>query len=329
MTIKTVKIVTPVVTSAALKFNFIFGADPEIFVKTKDGKNISAHELVPGTKKNPFKVENGAVQIDGTALEFNINPASTAKEFVGNIHSVMRQLSSMVKSKDATLDFDISPTVIYDKELFAKLPEHAVELGCEPDFNAYTGLENDRPDSSLLKGLETMRTASGHVHIGWTNDADRYAPDHFEDCRMLTNLLDWCLATASKGWDKDSQRSRLYGKPGAFRPKPYGMEYRVLSNRWLSDPKIAEFVFETARKAATFLKVYGPEPLLKLFGTGYKTKNISVPPTLHATSTQHYDYYFADLFGNRPGVTTKPRTDYSIRNRLRDGGRAFQEAIVA
>lgn len=307
----------------------LIGADPEIFVKHKDKGNISAHELIPGTKKNPHKVKGGAVQIDGTALEFNIDPASTSKEFVSNIHTVMRQLSDMVKDKDAALSFDISPTVIYDKTLFSKLPEHAVELGCEPDFNAYTARENERPDSSLLKGLETMRTASGHVHIGWTNDADRYAPDHFEDCRVLTNLLDWTLGTASKGWDRDSQRSRLYGKAGAFRPKSYGMEYRVLSNRWLSDPKIAEFVFETTRKVALFLKTYGPTPILQTFGKA-GTSNLTTQPTLHSTSFQHYDLYFADLFGPRPGVeAAKSVSPSSIIHRLKDKGGAFKEALAA
>ena len=30
-------------------------------------------------------------------------------------------------------------------------------------------------------------------------------------------------------------RRELYGAPGSFRPKPYGMEYRPLSNAWLKN----------------------------------------------------------------------------------------------
>ncbi len=54
----------------------LIGADPEVFLKVGK-KNISSHGLINGDKKNPLKVDKGAVQIDGTALEFNIDPAST------------------------------------------------------------------------------------------------------------------------------------------------------------------------------------------------------------------------------------------------------------
>ena len=73
------------------------GADPEIFVTNKDGRFRSAHGLVPGTKTEPFRVNNGAVQVDGMALEFNIDPVETEDDFVTNITSVMQQMQEMVE----------------------------------------------------------------------------------------------------------------------------------------------------------------------------------------------------------------------------------------
>lgn len=293
----------------------LIGADPEIFV-TRGGVNVSAHDLIPGTKKNPFKVKNGAVQIDGTALEFNIEPAATADQFVLHIQTVMQQLSEMVKDKDASVDFAISPSVVYSKDIFSKIPESALELGCEPDYNAYTGLENERPSSERLKGFETMRTGSGHVHIGWTKNADPFDPAHFADCRILTKVLDAVLGSAALNWDTDRQRVKLYGAPGSFRPKPYGMEYRVLSNAWLKDPALVRFVYSVTRQVTEILSIYGKTPWDKLFGGNWSAA--AYPQYTHAS---YYAYYYRRFFGpmpNKMGQTRYDATDF--RKLLPDGG---------
>ena len=58
--------------------NILIGADPELFVM-KNGKFHSADDLIPGSKDEPYPVENGAVKVDGMALEFNIRPALDEK----------------------------------------------------------------------------------------------------------------------------------------------------------------------------------------------------------------------------------------------------------
>ncbi|CAN5950618.1 unnamed protein product [Sphagnum jensenii] len=157
----------------------LLGADPELFMKNpNDGSFVSAHGLVPGTKHKPFKVPFGAVQIDGTALEFNIDPAGTVDEFVHNIQTVKQTISSYVPGYNVVAE----PVALYDKEYFDwEVPGTAKELGCDPDYNAWTLDINPRPDPA-----------------------------------------------------------------GAFRPKPYGVEYRVLSNRWLSNPALMRWVYNQA-----------------------------------------------------------------------------------
>jgi hypothetical protein len=56
-------------------------------------------------------------------------------------------------------------------------------------------------------------------------------------------ILDNVILPFEKYWDKDTERRKLYGKPGAFRPKPYGCEYRVLSNAWVDKPEVAGILF--------------------------------------------------------------------------------------
>jgi hypothetical protein len=77
--------------------------------------------------------------------------------------------------------------------------------------------------------------AGGHIHFGWTEDADTTDLQHMMNGFDLVKQLDWFLGAWSVKHDKDVERRRLYGKAGACRIKPYGVEYRVLSNFWVMD----------------------------------------------------------------------------------------------
>lgn len=219
---------------------FLIGADPELFVK-KNGKLVSAHGLIPGNKHAPFVVDGGAVQVDGMALEFNINPASTAKEFNNNINKVLGHLKQMV---GPDYEFDFSPVATFGQDYIDDQPAEAKELGCDPDFNAYTNVINPKPNANL-----GIRTASGHIHIGWTSDQDVNDPDHIEACQMVTKQLDITLGLACKIWDRDEVRSQMYGKLGTYRVKPYGVEYRTPSNIWVKDVITRRLVFNIALSA--------------------------------------------------------------------------------
>lgn len=216
------------------KLNILVGADPEIFMY-KNGIPISAHNMIKGDKKNPFPVKNGAVQVDGMALEFNIDPASTSQEFVQNIRSVMAQLSELVPGYDLIA----TPVAEFGAEYINSQPPAALELGCEPDFNAWEdGRANPRPNGNL-----DFRTGAGHVHVGWVQGA---AIDmaHIDACVGLTKQLDYYLGVPSLLYDKDVKRRTMYGAAGAFRPKSYGVEYRVLSNAWLRDERLMSWVHD-------------------------------------------------------------------------------------
>ena len=218
------------------------GCDPELFVKdAKTGEIISAHDLLPGTKVDPYKVAAGAVQVDGAAAEFNIDPSNSPAEFVRNIKTVMDQLKVMLKDNQ----FHIEPFVTFPKDYFTKLPESVRELGCNPDWNAWTGQVNPAPEGDST----TLRTASGHLHIGWCEGMEPHSTFHFEDCCSVVKQLDYYLGMTSLIWDKDPTRRQLYGKAGAFRPKPYGVEYRVLSNVWLKSQRLQEWIWHVTQKA--------------------------------------------------------------------------------
>lgn len=230
------------------------GCDPELFV-TKDLKFRSAHGMVPGTKEAPFKVENGAVQVDGMALEYNIDPVDNVDDFVRYNNDVLRQLKAMIP---ADHEFAIVPTARFNGSHFHSQPDEAKELGCTPDFNAYTLAENPKPDNKT-----TMRTASGHIHIGFCEDADVTSDDHMIRCATLVKQLDCYLGLPSLIYDRDQKRRAMYGQAGCFRPKPYGVEYRVLSNAWLLSEARMRFVYEQTVAAVKDL-MQGSRPFIAI-----------------------------------------------------------------
>ncbi len=212
-----------------VKEGFTFGCDPEFFIKNAKDELVSAAGLIPGTKEKPHPVDGGAVQVDGMAAEFNIDPCSTFDEWNDRIVSVMAQLRKMLPKGYSP---HIVPAVEFPQAVFDAAPEEAKELGCSPDYDAWTGLRNLPPSCA---DRPTLRTASGHVHIGWRAGGPTDDPQHMMNCRDLVKQFDWFLGAWSLRTDKDPTRRLLYGKAGAFRPKSYGVEYRTLSNFWIVD----------------------------------------------------------------------------------------------
>jgi len=230
--------------------NLTIGADPEVFLRdTKTKKLISAAGLFPGTKNEPFKVMHGAVQVDGMAAEYNIDPCSSANEFLAKNLAVLAQLRDIIKSLNPELEFEFvfSPIAKFGKEMIDAQPLENRILGCTPDYNAWKGgEENPIPDADM-----PFRTASGHIHLGWGSDYDINDPEHIEACCMMAKQLDVSmLASIFVTEGKDGyERRKLYGKAGAFRPKSYGMEYRSPSNVWLRNTASIQSMFTMAHSA--------------------------------------------------------------------------------
>lgn len=226
------------------------GTDPEVFVRDSSGTYFSVEDknhgkLIPGTKLSPHPVECGAIQRDGVALEFNTVPAKTADEFVQYIDTVIKEMTAVYKAVRPDLEIVMTPTAHFSREYFDSLPEEVKLLGCSPDYNAYTGGENEKPETD-----EPFRTGSGHIHVGWTRYENPHDDDHFASCMGMVRQLDCVLYPVSLLWDSDDKRRTLYGKIGAFRPKEYGVEYRPLSNAFLSSQEIQRYVFSVTKRAA-------------------------------------------------------------------------------
>lgn len=222
----------------------MIGCDPEIFVQDENKKPVSAVGLVKGTKKEPEKVDNGAFQVDGLALEINTTPVLYT-DFTNFEHNILSVLGQLKKRLSKGQSFLIKPSVEFDKDVITNSPPEALELGCEPDYNAWAeGAPNPRPNAAT-----NLRTGAGHLHIGWDKDIPVDHPDHIAVCCDFVKTLDLYVGLASIILDPDPTRRTLYGKAGAFRPKSYGVEYRTPSNAWLINSSNRSFIFSALQVA--------------------------------------------------------------------------------
>lgn len=221
----------------------LVGADPELFM-VKDGQFVWPTNEIPGNKKSPYKIEGGAVQIDGAALEFNIDPAEDAETFDKRIQLVMDQLLAMLPSGYSFSEGNNTAT--FDVDYYQSLPAELKVVGCDPDWDAYSERENKPMKESAV--LNT-RFAGGHVHVGWTENENVKDYSHLLSCISLAKQLDYYVSLPGLLYDRQPGRRQFYGRMGQFRPKPYGVEYRTPSNWWIWKSETRQLMFEQVAKA--------------------------------------------------------------------------------
>lgn len=207
------------------------GADPELFF-SKDGHPVSAEGFVPGTKDEPCPMrglpEGFFIQLDNVSAEYNVPPATSDDEFAKSIQKGVKYIEKL--GKKYGFDLLITPDAMFAPQ-YVNTP-HALTLGCEPDYNVWTLDKNPRP-----KPPAEMRTAAGHVHVSW-------GPEVTPDLQvMVGRALDLYLGVPSILITEPNNRRQLYGKAGAVRYKPYGIEYRTLDNFWIKSPIHSRQVF--------------------------------------------------------------------------------------
>ncbi len=200
------------------------GFDPEMFLH--DGVRYTpACGLIGGTKEKPIPFgkdwEGGfSYHEDNVCAEFSVPPATSPKQALDYLRDGINFMrNEVVKPKGLSIKY-VGQAPFTREALSVK---GANDFGCVPDFDAYEGGMTPRKvDTDLFKNY---RFAGGHIHLG---GPFRVPP--FVIALLLDIYLVWCKYK----YDRTLvYRNKWYGRPGIFRPKDYGLEYRSLSNRWL------------------------------------------------------------------------------------------------
>lgn len=207
------------------------GADPEFFVFDYEKGHMHDGSGLPGTKEKPVPLtDNRGKPMPGffwhrdtVTAELAIPPSKEYPSFASHIkngrhridQAVQRHSNGVVGLDQRHIMTEFNPRHLTD--------DISKTFGCEPDFSAYDG----GAERSL--GRTTMgnyRYAGGHLHIGTTTGFN--CPDF-----IVAIMADLFWAAYGQPDPVDiTQSHSWYRRPGLYRPKPYGIEYRTPSNRW-------------------------------------------------------------------------------------------------
>lgn len=127
----------------------------------------------------------------------------------------------------------------FSPEVWKNMPPEFRAMGCRPDENLY-GLSTNKDKFDDVP----MRSCGGHIHIGVRNgiSGGSVYVDMLNN-NLLVKNLDKLLAIFNTVYNRRNQKLRreIYGQPGTFRTKEYGLEYRTLDNSWWPITEICDF----------------------------------------------------------------------------------------
>jgi hypothetical protein len=210
--------------------------------KSSTGESLKKETFVPitgllgGTKERPIVVpglKNGCfMQEDGAAVEFNIPICEGPEYFTHHINYTLAYLIKHLETK-GLIPLRATRVVTLSDDHLEKFPSLKV-IGCDPDICAYFG---DGTQHRPIPAFGNFRGAGGHIHIGY--DKELVPP------QILAKLLDIAVLLPLLSKDPQGQRRELNGLAGLYRDKPYGIEYRSLSNFWIWDKTITQSISST------------------------------------------------------------------------------------
>lgn len=220
-----------------------FGTDPE-FALLHKGQFKSAIGVLP-EKDRAAKEGSNAFYFDNVLAEIGVKPAKSRVETVDNIRSAFKSLAKLVKPAK----FVIRASMNYPSSEL-KHPK-AMEAGCVPELSAYT-LQRVTPpvefvvfdeENDRMKHITPFRTVGGHIHMGDTDGPlqnGMLVP-------YIVKMMDLFVAVPELFFNKDKtsrDRRSVYGIAGTHRQPEYGVEYRPLSNFWLSSPLFVNLIYD-------------------------------------------------------------------------------------
>ena len=227
---------------------FTTSCDPELFLQDGKGNIVPGFSVLP-LKKDPGRASYGVYHEDGFQAEFSPNPEHCHHNVLNYASRTMGEMLTCArnKAKDPTITLSPLNFVEIPQAMLDAATDEQAALGCDPSLNVYGTapfiVENPR--------MFPYRAAGGHIHLG----SPKIAKTLHDMAEPIIKSMDVFAGVASVALFEgieDPRRRQFYGRAGEFRKQPHGLEYRTLSNAWLTSPAVAHVVFNLARGAFRF-----------------------------------------------------------------------------
>ena len=215
------------ITGLHNKAKLVIGLERETpVVLMGEPKNVAL--LIPEwTKENQKKVDafqgqsGGTYHWDNALLEVTNNPEDSFSKCVHSLNRMQRlalqEISSINGNRQhAYFVENLTCAIEYSAEEL-DTPE-AWKAGCDPSLNAY-----NKPTGRGIRYKDNWRFGGTHFNIDCTGSKEQFA-------MALDNTLGLISVLATQCPEDERRRRELYGRAGEYRSKPFGIEYRVLSN---------------------------------------------------------------------------------------------------
>lgn len=259
----------------------MLGCDPEFFFK-QNGEIVGAEKFIPkeGISQNTYIPTTGPSAIvskfiiDGVQAELNPRPNTCRANLANEIRECFKTLKKEMDKKGKEFTVDFSRAVEIPKKNLMELDEKSRKFGCMPSKNIYntvSGIKLANVDPEEYR----IRAAGGHIHIGKGNNGLTRATVTKHE--QTVELLDIIVGNTCVLIDRDKaniERRKVYGRAGEYRLPEHGLEYRTLSNFWLTSYPLMSLVFGLTRLAVQLMADDRHETYYKAFTSAVKSNNI-------------------------------------------------------
>lgn len=232
------------------------GADPEFFLYDNQYGSYGGIRpcvgIIPGTKESPHPLseEGYAVHEDNVAIELTIPPCRNS----GNFASSVLNGKQLIRDEFLNEEQYLNEQSAHRFTIGQLNTKQAKAFGCEPDYDAYTGGKMRSVGKDLTEGR--FRFAGGHVHLGGDFNCPPFVAALLADLFITLPAYAHSNTPGTYALFGPYYRHRLgwYGRPGIFREKPYGIEYRTPGPYWTTNLDSAYWMGERSMRLIHYLE---------------------------------------------------------------------------